>query len=81
MPTPSDRAKTKQKASCRNKRKLGESLAYKIAAGMNAKGKYTKPYKCSICNGWHICSRNKVSILNQLFDQIVAERKHKATAS
>lgn len=75
MPTKKEASRAKTNRSCRTKQKLTELAANVVAAKMNKKGKYVKPYLCPTCKGWHICGRNKESVLMDLFKKIENERK------
>lgn len=76
MTTKAQAQRRKKAISCRTKVAFPSEAAAQGAAGrMNASGKRVKPYQCDICKKWHICSRNKVSVLTELFGQIEKERK------
>lgn len=61
--------------SCRTKRAYPSLLSAQVSAKKcNAKGVRVKPYQCSVCSKWHMQSRDKASILTDLFKQISNER-------
>lgn len=65
----------KKAASCRTKGVFPTlESAQRVAGRMNARDKRVKPYQCDICGKWHICARNKVAVLTELFDRIERER-------
>lgn len=74
MTTKTQASTRKRAISCREKKKHTETAAYMAAKKMNDKGKYVKPYQCSICKGWHLAHRNKEAVLQDLFARIEAER-------
>lgn len=76
MPSPKEAQQRKKAISCREKSVfLSEETAQKAAGRMNQKGKHVRPYKCDICGKFHICKRDKASVLADLFKKIEKERR------
>lgn len=76
MPTPKEAQNRKKAISCRNKKSYAkESSAQSRANHLYSKGLKLKPYHCDICGNWHVCKRDKQSVLADLFKQIEKERK------
>lgn len=76
MPTPKEAQQRKKAISCREKSGFpSEETAQKVAGRMNKKGKHVRTYKCDICGKFHICKRDKSSVLADLFKKIEKERK------
>lgn len=75
MPTKKQAQQRRMAASCRSKRTYpSQDAAQKRAGWLHTKGVRLKPYKCSICSKWHLCSRDKTAVLIDLFEQIERER-------
>jgi len=75
MPTKKQAQQRRIAASCRNKKAYPDQVAAQKRAGhLHTKGVRLKPYKCPTCSKWHLCSRDKTSVLMDLFSQIERER-------
>lgn len=77
MPTNQEAQRRKKAISCRGKAGFPtEEIAQKVAGRMNSKGKHVKPYKCDICGKFHVCKREKASVLADLFKEIERQRRN-----
>lgn len=75
-------ANSKINKSCRHKKKYpSEGSALGRAGHLNSKGIRVKPYLCACCKGWHLCKRDKVSVLTELFSIIDKERNFKKASA
>ena len=74
------RQKTKQQKSCRTKKAYNsfKEANHKVTF-LHGNGVYVKPYECSICGKYHLCKRDKESLLMDLFKQIEKEKVKKST--
>lgn len=76
MPTPKEAQARKKSVSCRNKKAYAkEAMAQARANHLYSKGLRLKPYQCDVCGKWHVCKRDKQSVLTDLFKQIEKERR------
>lgn len=72
--------KTKRQQSCRTKKSYPSlNKANTSVAHLHGKGVYVKPYVCVICGKYHLCKRDKESVLMDLFKQIEKEKVNKST--
>ena len=69
----------KQRRDCREKKKYNELNILPRIKYLQKIGIHVKPYKCPICDGWHITGQNKILLVHELIDQAIKSDRKKTT--